>query len=75
MYRRRGERFADACVVENDRFGGASVMMWGGIAYGLKTFLVIVDGILNAVKCRDNILRSHVVCTISSAAQFDVTTR
>lgn len=37
VYRRQGERFVDACVIENDRFGGGSVMVWGGIAYGLKT--------------------------------------
>ena len=36
VYRRRGERFADACVVERDRFGGGSVMVWGGIAHGIK---------------------------------------
>ena len=29
VYRRRGERFADACVLERDRFGGGSVMVWG----------------------------------------------
>ena len=34
VYRRRGERFADACVVERDRLGGGSVMVWGGIAHG-----------------------------------------
>ena len=34
--RRRGERFADACVHERDRFGGGSVMVWGGISHGLK---------------------------------------
>ena len=27
VYRRRGERFADACVVERDRFGGGSAMV------------------------------------------------
>ena len=28
-FRRRGERFADNCLVEKDRFGGGSVMVWG----------------------------------------------
>ena len=27
LYRRRGERFADACVFERDRYGGGSVMV------------------------------------------------
>ena len=30
-YRRRGERFADACVIERDRFGVGSVFVLGGI--------------------------------------------
>ena len=35
VYRRRGERFADACVLERDRFGGGSVLVWGGIIYSV----------------------------------------
>ena len=31
VFRRKGERFADCCVVERDGFGGGSVMVWGGI--------------------------------------------
>ena len=31
VYRRRGKRFADACVIEWDCFGGGSVLVWGGI--------------------------------------------
>ena len=31
VFRRRGERFADNCLIERDRFGGGSVMVWGGI--------------------------------------------
>ena len=61
VYRRRGERFTDACVMENDRFGGGSVMVWGGIAHGLKTPLIVVNGNLNAIQYRDRILRQCVV--------------
>ena len=32
LNRRRGERFADACVSERDRYGRGSVMVWGGIS-------------------------------------------
>ena len=28
VFRRTGERYADACVVEADRFRGGSVMVW-----------------------------------------------
>ena len=31
VFRRRGERFADKCLIERDRFGGGSVMVWGDI--------------------------------------------
>ena len=57
VYRRRGERFGDACVVERDRFGGGSVMVWGGIAHGIKSQLIIVAGNMTAVRYRDEILR------------------
>ena len=57
VYRRRGERFADACVLERDRFGGGSVMIWGAISHGVKSPLVVIDGNLTAVRYRDEILR------------------
>ena len=56
VYRRRRERFADSCVVERDRFGGGSVMVWGGIAHGIKSQLIIVAGNMTAVRYRDEIL-------------------
>ena len=57
VYRRRGERYTDACVVERDRFGGGSVCVWGGISYGFKSPLIVIDGNLNGVRYRDEILR------------------
>jgi hypothetical protein len=51
VYRRRGERFTDQCVYEFDRFGGGSD---GRIKFK------IVQGTLNAVKYRDDIL-DHIV--------------
>ena len=36
-------------------------MVWGGIANGLKTPLVVINGSLNAVKYRDTVLRPHIV--------------
>jgi transposase len=61
VYRRKGERFSDACVIERDRFGGGSIMVWGGIAHGRKTPLVVIDGTLTAVRYRDVILQPHAV--------------
>ena len=34
VYRRRGERFADACVVERDRFGVAPLWSWEALLAG-----------------------------------------
>ena len=39
VYRRRGERFADACVIERDLFGSGSVLVWVGMMGGNKTGL------------------------------------
>jgi transposase len=51
VYRCYGERFADACVLERDRFGGGSVMVWRGISHGLKSPLIVIAVILNHLKC------------------------
>lgn len=48
VYRRRNERFADNCVMENQRYGGGSVMVWGAINSAFKSVLVICNGNLNA---------------------------
>ena len=46
----------DQCVYESDRFGGGRVMVWAGICHGGCIQLIIVQGTLNAVKYRDDIL-------------------
>ena len=48
FFRRRGEHFADNCSIERDRFGGGSVMVWGGIMGRRKTILIVVQGNFNA---------------------------
>ena len=48
------ELFADACVFERDRYGGGSVMVWGGISHGVKSPLIVVPGNLTAVRYRDD---------------------
>ena len=50
VYRRRGERFSDACVLETDRFSGGSVMIWGGISHVERTDLKVIDSNLNAAR-------------------------
>jgi hypothetical protein len=53
VYRRVGERYADACVIQRQSFGGGSVMVWGGIAAHGRTPLVVVAGNLTGIRYRD----------------------
>ena len=61
VWRRRGERFANCCVAERDRFGGGSVMVWGGICGGTRTRLLVLNGNLTGIRYRDEILRPVVL--------------
>lgn len=54
--RKRGERYADCCIAQRDRYGGGSVMIWGGIWAAGKTTVVRIYGNLNALRYRDEII-------------------
>ena len=56
VWRRTGERHHDATIVEHDRYGGGSVMVWGGISYHTRTPLHHVVGHLNGVGYRNGII-------------------
>ncbi len=45
VWRRAGERYAERCTHEVDRWGGSSVMVWAGISADQRTPLVILEGI------------------------------
>ena len=57
LYRADGRRRVYQHRGERDRFGAGSVMVWGGIAHGIKSQLIIVAGNMTAVRYRDEILR------------------
>ena len=61
FFKRRGERFADNCLIKRDRFGGGSVMVWGGILGRRKTNLIVVQGNLNAQGYINQILQPEAV--------------
>jgi hypothetical protein len=48
VWRWQGERFADSCIAEHDRYGGGggggSIMVRGAIGYGNRTSLFVVPG-------------------------------
>uniref|UniRef100_A0A6Q2XCV3 Cyclin-dependent kinase 20 n=1 Tax=Esox lucius TaxID=8010 RepID=A0A6Q2XCV3_ESOLU len=55
---RRGERYAAWNIIQHDRFGGGSVMVWGGISLEGRTDLhMLANGTLTAVRYRDEIHR------------------
>lgn len=61
VMRRPGERFAPCTIREVDKFGGGSVMVWGGIQFNGRTELVLVrNGSLTAIRYRDEIIVPHV---------------
>ncbi|KAI3356298.1 hypothetical protein L3Q82_017193 [Scortum barcoo] len=58
VWRRRGESSAACNILQHDRFGSGSVMVWGGISLGGRTALhVLARGSLTAIRYRDEILR------------------
>ena len=57
VWRRQGERYANCCVREADRWGGNSVMVWAGISFSHRTALVVIDGNLTARRYIDAVLR------------------
>ncbi len=61
VWRCVGERFADVNVVDRVAHGGGGVMVWAGVCYGQRTQVHFIDGILNAQRYRDEILRPIVV--------------
>ena len=56
VFRVRNERFRDNCVIETNRFGGGSVMIWGGISLNTKSNCVVIYGNLNAIRYQQEIL-------------------
>ena len=77
VYRRTGERFGNACAMLRDRWGRANIMVWGGIAYGERTQLVVLNfqdngpgRILTARRYIDQVLRPHVVTSFAQHPRY-----
>ncbi|KAL0190518.1 hypothetical protein M9458_013216, partial [Cirrhinus mrigala] len=57
VWRRVGEQFADVNIVDRVAHGSTGVMVWAGICCGQRTQVHCIDGILNAQRYHDEILR------------------
>ena len=68
VYRRIGEQYADACVIQRQSFGGGSVMVWGGITAHGRTPLVVVAGYLTGIRYRDEIVQPYDIPFIQAQA-------
>ena len=53
VWRRPGERYSDAAVIQRDRWSGQSVMIWGGIFARIRTELIVVPGNLTGIRYRE----------------------
>ena len=61
VWRRDHERYAECCIREVDRWGGPSVMVWGGINTNFRTELVTIAGNLTAQRYVDEVLEPHLI--------------
>lgn len=64
VWRRVGDRYIDACVQEHDRYGGGSVMVWGGFHLHGRTPLYLIQGNLTGGRYRDEIVGPIIVPTL-----------
>lgn len=62
VWRKKNERFSEACIHESDRWGGPNVMIWGGISLTGKTELAILnEGTVTAQRYINDVIRPHVM--------------
>ena len=58
VWRRPGERYADCNIVQYDRYGGGSIMVWGGICLDGRTELHVINrGSMTAIRYGDEVLQ------------------
>ncbi|MEW8333310.1 MAG: transposase [Candidatus Thiodiazotropha sp.] len=61
VWRRRGERYANCAIVEHDRYGGGSLMVWGGISVRSRTELLVLNGTLTGQRYINEVLQPVVL--------------
>ena len=61
VWRRRGERYANCCIRECERWGGPSVMVWAGISFHPRMPLVVLEGNLTARRYISDVIKKHAI--------------
>ena len=69
VWRRRGERYANCCVREADRWGGGGVMVWAAFSRDFRTPIHFFNGPVNAVSYQQ-VLQNHVIPTFLQHPQL-----
>ena len=70
IWRKRGECFADNCIILHDRFGGGSVHVWGDISFHHRTPLHVFRGLVNAQTYISDVLRPIVIPDLQRTNRF-----
>ena len=68
VWRRTGKRFQYSCILERDPWGGARIMVWGGIGLNVKLGPVVYQNLgpgrgngVTAARYIDQVLRANVI--------------
>lgn len=69
VWRGRNERFDTEHIIQRDRYGGGSVMVWGGISHRGKTVLLVANGTLNSQRYCDEIMQESYSNTMPVSTQ------
>lgn len=59
--RLKNERYADCCILEHDRYGGGSIMVWAGIWWNSRTEIVVIPGTMTGKRYLNEIVLPHVL--------------
>ena len=73
VWRRRGERYANCAVVEHDRYGGGSLIVWGGISVRSRTELLVLNGTLTGQRYINEVLQPVVLPFVQQHHVFTCT--
>ncbi|KAK3106242.1 hypothetical protein FSP39_015872 [Pinctada imbricata] len=67
--RREGERYANVNFRQHDRYGGGSIMVWGGNTLNKRTQLYVANSNLNGNRYLNEILRPIILLFLTNIGQ------